>query len=395
MTRSPVSRTIQDVLTLMAPMIRWFMRIPELRARYGDEICDFAAGNPQEGAIDGYARALQRWAEPRGPDWYAYKVSEPEAQSVVAGALRRDLGVPFEPEDIVLTNASIAALAVTLRVVCEPGDEVIIVSPPHYLYEPLIRAAGADTIRVKVVPGSYELDLDAVAGAVTPRTRAMILNTPHNPTGRIFGPDVLRGLSILLTGASERGHPIYLLSDETYYRIVFDGRPFTSPAAFYPRTFVIYSYGKVLLAPAQRIGYIAMHPQMPEREELRLAFMGGQLATGYAWPNALLQHALPELNRLSVDIRQLQARRDRMVGALRGLGYELHVPEATFYLLPRSPIAADETFCAWLEEEKIIAQPGSFMDLPGYFRLSLTATDAMIERALPGFARAMARAKQA
>jgi aspartate aminotransferase len=151
----------------------------------------------------------------------------------------------------------------------------------------------------------------------------------------------------------------------------------------------------VLLAPAQRIGYIAMHPQMPEREELRLAFMGGQLATGYAWPNALLQHALPELNRLSIDIRQLQARRDRMVGALRGFGYELHVPEATFYLLPRSPIAADETFCAWLEEEKIIAQPGTFMDLPGYFRLSLTATDAMIERALPGFARAMARAKQA
>jgi aspartate aminotransferase len=393
MTRPPVSRTIQDVMALMAPMLRWFMHIPELRAKYGSEICDFAAGNPQEGAIEGYTQALKRWAEPRAPDWFAYKVSEPEAQSVVAGSLRRYLGVPFEPEDIVLTNASIAALAVTLRTVCEPGDEVIIVSPPHYLYEPLIRAAGATTIRVKVRPESFDLDLAALAGALSPRTRAVIVNTPHNPTGKIFPPATLTGLAGLLAEASERRQPVYLLSDETYHRILFDGRSFTSPAVYYPRTFVIYSYGKVLLAPGERIGYIAMHPQMPEREELRAAFMGGQLATGYAWPNGLLQHALPDLERLSVNIRQLQARRDRMVEALRGFGYELHVPEATFYLLLRSPVAADETFCAWLEEEKIIAQPGSFMDLPGYFRLSLTATDAMIERSLPGFARALARAR--
>jgi len=137
-----------------------------------------------------------------------------------------------------------------------------------------------------------------------------------------------------------------------------------------------------------------MHPQMPEREAFRVALMAGQIATGYAWPNALLQHALHDLDPLRVDIEQLQVRRDRMVDALRELGYELHVPEATFYLMPRSPITDDERFCEWLTEEKIIAMPGSFLELPGYFRLSLTATDNMIDRSLPGFARAMKRARE-
>ncbi|MGH2452858.1 MAG: aminotransferase class I/II-fold pyridoxal phosphate-dependent enzyme [bacterium] len=394
MTRSPVSRTVQEVMALLAPMVRWFTRIPELRATYGSEICDFGSGNPQEGAVEGYTRALMRWADPQEPDWFAYKVSEPRAQAVVAASLRDYLGIAFEPEDIALTNASIAALAVTLRTVCEPGDEVVIVSPPHFLYEPLIRAAGASAVRVKVLPETFDLDAEAVAGALTPRTRAMIVNTPHNPTGKIFPPETLQRLAGLLTEASERHQPVYLLSDEAYNRILFDDRPFTSPAAHYPRTFLIYSYGKVLLAPMQRIGYIAMHPRMPEREVFRVALMAGQIATGYAWPNALLQHALPDLDPLSVDLKRLQVRRDRMVDALRELGYELHVPEATFYLMPRSPIPDDQMFCEWLVEEKIIAMPGSFLDLPAYFRLSLTATDDMIDRSLPGFARAMKRSRE-
>lgn len=376
-------------------MIRWFTRIPELRAKYGGEICDFAAGNPQEGTVKGYAQAVTRWVEALEPDWFAYKTSEPKAQRIVAGSLRAYLGIPFDPEDIALTNASIAALAVTLRTVCEPGDEVVIVSPPHFLYEPLIRAAGASAVRVKVLPKTFDLDVEAVAKALTPRTRAMIVNSPHNPTGKIFPPETLQRLAALLTEASERHQPIYLLSDEAYNRIVFDGRRFASPAAYYPRTFLIYSYGKVLLAPGQRIGYIAVHPRMPEREVFRVALMAGQLATGYAWPNALLQHALPDLDPLSVDVAQIQVRRDRMVDALRELGYDLHVPEATFYLMPRCPIHDDALFCEWLTEEKIIAMPGSFLELPGYFRLSLTATDDMIARSLPGFARAMGRARVA
>ena len=133
---------------------------------------------------------------------------------------------------------------------------------------------------------------------------------------------------------------------------------------------------------------------MPEREELRGALFAGQVITGWAMPNALLQHAIGDLEPLSVDVKHIQAKRDRMVDALRGMGYELHVPEATFYLMPRAPIPDDTAFCDWLADDGIIAMPGSFLDLPGLFRLSLTATDEMIERSLPGFARAIDRARR-
>lgn len=394
MTRAPTSRTIHEIQRVLGPMERFFAeRMPALRERFGDDVCDFAAGNPQEDALDGYVEALRRWAEPQAPDWFAYKFSEPGAQAVVAASLREHLGIDFEPQDVAMTNASIAALAVTLRTICEPGDEVITISPPHFLYAPIIVATGATPVPVKADPATFDLDLDAIEAAISERTRAIIVNTPHNPTGKIFPPETLERLAALLTEAGERHQPIYLLSDEAYNRILFDGRPFSSPAAFYPRTFLIYSYGKVLLAPGQRIGYVAMPPSMPDRDELRYGLLLAQLMTGFAFPNALLQHALRDLDPIRVDVAHLQSRRDRLVEALRESGYELHVPEATFYLMPRSPIPDDTEFCDWLAEDGIVAMPGAFLDLPGYFRLSLTATDAMIERSLPGFARAMKRAR--
>src|SRR5262249_16863895 len=214
-----------------------------------------------------------------------------------------------------------------------------------------------------------------------------------NPTGKIYPPETLARLARLLTEASARiGHTIYLLSDEAYSRILYDGRDFHSPSSYYPNTFLLYTYGKTLLTPGQRLGYIALPPSMPERELIRPALTVSQLVTGYAYPNALLQHALPDLERLSIDVAQLQRRRDRMVGALREMGYDLHSPEATFYLLPRAPLADDLTFIELLAEFDIFCLPGIVVELPGYFRISLTANDEMVERALPGFAAARERA---
>jgi aspartate aminotransferase len=357
-----------------------------------DELCDFAAGDPQEMAPDAYVDALRRWSVPETPYWFQYKGSEPVAQEVVARSLRDYLGIPFEPEDIALTNAAIAGLAVTLRTICQEGDEVIIIQPPHFLYEPLIIAAGANAVRVPVIAGTFDLDLPAIRAALTPNTRAVIVNTPHNPTGRIFPPDQLEELAALLTEASQRHQPIYLLSDEAYNRILFDNHEFHSPVAFYPRSFLIYSYGKILLAPGERIGYVAMPPEMPDREMLRIGLLIGQLITGYAFPNAVLQYGLGDLDRLSVDMKHLQGKRDLLVETLREIGYDLHVPEATFYLLPRSPIEDDVAFCDWLAEDRILAMPGTMLESPGRFRLSLTASDEMIDRAIPGFRRAFERA---
>jgi aspartate aminotransferase len=254
-------------------------------------------------------------------------------------------------------------------------------------------AVGARAVRVPVDPETFDLNVDEIGAALNERTRAVLVNTPHNPTGKVFPPETLERLAALLEDASARWGTVYLISDEAYNRLVFDDRPFISPADVYPNTLLVYSYGKQLLAPGQRIGYIAIPPTMPGREAMRMALVTAQFAGGWAFPNALLQHALADLEPMSVDVGHLQAKRDRMVGELRGMGYELHVPEATFYLLPRSPVPEDRAFVRMLAEERVLVMPGSMMEIPGYFRISLTATDEMIERALPGFAAAMKRAR--
>jgi len=271
---------------------------------------------------------------------------------------------------------------------------VIFISPPWFFYEGIIVNHGAVPVRVKVDPKTLSLDLDAIKAAITKRTRAIIINSPNNPTGVIYQPDELKSLADILTAASEsNGRPIYLLSDEAYSRIVFDGHPFYSPTSYYPNSLLLYTYGKTLLTPGQRIGYIALPPTMPDRETLRNVMMGAQVISGWAFPNALLQHALPELENVSIDIPHLQKKRDRMVAALHGAGYEVHSPQGTFYLLPKSPWHDDWAFTDLLAQHDIFVLPGKVVELPGYFRISLTASDEMIERAIPGFVAAMAHAR--
>ena len=188
------------------------------------------------------------------------------------------------------------------------------------------------------------------------------------------------------------GHPIYLVSDEPYNRIVFDGRTFHSPAQAYAHTIVTYSYGKTLLAPGMRIGYLTVPPTMPERAELRDRFLLAQVASGYSFPNADLQHAIEDLEELSIDIGALERRRDRMGAILDELGYEHTMPEGTFYILARSPIADDRRFAEILAEEGAVVLPGAVVEVPGWFRISLTASDAMVEASVAAFDRARDRA---
>jgi aspartate aminotransferase len=190
----------------------------------------------------------------------------------------------------------------------------------------------------------------------------------------------------VLTERSERnGRPIYLVSDEAYRHIRFDDRPYVSPTSRYPSSFMVYTYGKTLLAPGERVGYIAFPPGLEGKEELHDAINLSQMSGGWLFPNTVLQHALSELDRYSIDIKHLERKRDRMVDALRGMGYELQVPEGTFYLLPKAPIADDLRFTEMLAGHDVFVLPGALVDLPGYFRVSLTASDDMIERSLAGF----------
>jgi aspartate aminotransferase len=360
-----------------------------------DEIpCDFLFGNPHEVASGPYVEILQRAAEPKDDRHYAYTMNLPAATEAVAAGLGERFGVGFDPQDVCMTNGNFAGLSMVLRTVCDPGDEVVYVSPPWFFYESLILSVGATPVRVSAAADTYDLDLDALAGAIGPRTRAVMVNSPHNPSGRIYPEAMLDELARLLTDASERhGRPVVLVSDEAYNRIVFDGRTFPTPVTRYPYSFLLYTYAKTLLAPGSRLGYIAVPPSMPDRAALRRPLMVAQISTGWAYPVSLLQHAVPELERLGPDLGALQRRRDRLVGALREQGYETLVPEGTFYVLVTSPIPDDEAFCDLLVRRGVYVLPGAVFESPGRFRISLTANDQMVERAIPAFAEAIDEAR--
>ena len=361
---------------------------PEMGRHAADPAAsNFIAGNPQELAPRKYVQALQRWADPNDKDWFGYKMPHRPALAAAAEGLSKELGLSFGAADIVLTRGAHGALAAALTVVVDPGDEVIFISPPWFFYEALILGARGRPVKVHVKPHGFDLDVDAIAAAITPRTRAVLINTPHNPTGRILGEDTLVALASVLEEASARNsRPIYLISDEAYSRILFDGNRMITPAAFYPRSLLIHTYSKSSLAPGQRLGYVALTPGTPGRDELQQAFMVAGFSTGNMLPDAIMQYALPEIDAMSIDLDHLQRKRDRMVDALREMGYEVHSPQATFYLLPKAPIEDDVLFARTLAAQKVLVLPGVAVDMPGYFRISLTATDAMIDRALPVFA---------
>lgn len=393
-----VSRRAADIAAT-EPFRRLFGYIESIdyyQRRDEPGVLDFTVGDPREMPTDAYVETLRAAAIPQHPGWFAYKFSDEPAQEAAAASLARWTGLPFAPEDIALTTGGFAALAIGLKVVADPGDEVLLNLPPWFFYEPLCVEAGLVPVKVSIDRETLDLDIEAIAAAVTPRTRVVIVNSPNNPTGRIYGPETLTRLAAVLEDASARnGRRIFILSDEPYNRIVFSGERFRTPAEFYPYTLVAYSYGKTLLAPMQRVGYLALPPSLPEREPLRQAVRTMQIAIAAAFPNAVMQYALPELEKQSIDIGRLERRRDMMVGALIDMGYEVHRPQGTFYLFPRSPLADDEAFARDLAERGVLVVPGAVFEMPGFFRICLTATDEMCERALPGFAAAIGEAEPA
>ena len=377
----------------VAPFMSFFSG-PFNRLNLLPDVANFAVGNPQEMPLPAYVAALRDAIEPRNKDWFAYKLSEAASRRTVASTLRKRTGMEWDPADIAMTNGGFAAIAVALRTLVEPGDEVIFLSPPWFFYETLILAAGGEPVRVRLEPPAFDLELERIAAAIGPRTRVVMLNSPHNPSGRVYPAADLQALADLLGEASDRiGHPIWILSDEPYNRILFDGRGFDSPSQVYPHTVITYSYGKTLLAPGQRIGYMTVPPTLPERQELRGEILMQQFATGYAFPNALMQHALADLERLSIDVGALEGRRDRLVPALREIGYEATMPEGTFYVMARSPMADDVTFSEVLARHRVLVLPGTIVEVPGWFRISLTASDEMVEHAIPRFAAAISEAR--
>lgn len=375
----------------LAPFIGVFMD-PELAALMVDpEVCDFLAGNPEEAALPGYVETLQKWSVAEDRSWFAYNLGDRRASVAAAEGLAAEVGIAFQPEDILLTRGAHGALTSALGMVVDPGDQVVYVSPPWFFYEVLIMHAGATPTRVRCDMQTWDLDVDAIERALTPKTRMVLINTPNNPTGRIYPAETLDRLGrILAVHEESTGRPLYLLTDEAYNKVLYDGNRMVTPAHHYSRTMLVRTYSKSSLAPGQHVGFLALAPSIPEadREQLRMAYLASGFATGSGLPDNLMQYALPDIEHITLDIGRLQRRRDRVLEALRAAGYEVHTPEATFYLMPRCPIEDDLAFAKRLAREKVLVLPGRAFEMPGWFRISLTGTDEMVDRALPVFDRA-------
>jgi aspartate aminotransferase len=371
------------------PIRQFYFHSRYAERRSEPDICDFTFGNPHEMPLSGLVEAIRHHAVPHNKDWFAYKASEPEPQAFLAERLMQELSLPFEPDDIALTNGAFAAITVAFRLLLDAGEEAIFSTPAWFCYEPMLLAADAVPRKVGLNGDQFDLDLSAIEEAITQQTRMVIINTPHNPTGRIYSRNQLVELADLLNRASERiGRRIFVLADEPYRRIRFDGRAFVSPAAVYPWTLISYSYGKVLLAPGQRLGYLALSPLMPgaDKQALQDSLVATQMALGWCFPNAVMQYSVPDLEGLSIDMPALSAKRARMTEGLERAGYEVLRPEGTFYLFCKYPGGNANRFWDALADRDVFVMPGRVMDVPDHFRISLTASEPMIERSLPVFA---------
>ncbi len=377
-SRAVAAKSAVDIVTTF---------LARIQALAGDpDALDFTFGNPHEMALPGLSAALREQVEPRTVEWFAYKTSEPEAREAVASGLRAQLDLPFEPDDIAMTQGAFGALSLAFAMLADAGDEVVIPVPGWFCYEPMLHAANLVPVRAELDQTTFDLDVDAIARAITPRTRIVVVNSPANPTGRVYPKQAWDDLAAVLDDAVVRhGHRIWIVSDEPYRRIRFDGIEFTSPAASYPWTVIDYSYAKVLLAPGQRVGYLALSPLLPPREraELREALMPIGLAIGWGFPDAISQYAVPALEHLSIDLHELTRKRDRMYDALTDAGIDVTRPEGTFYLWGRAPGGDGQAFCDALAERGVFFMPGTLFDQPHHFRVSLTATMPTIDRALP------------
>ena len=360
-----------------------------LKKQYGEErVFDLSLGNPVLEPPEAFRRELRRLAKDPLPDMHRYmpNAGYPETRAAVARQLAQESGQPFEGGDIVMCVGAGGGLNVVLRALLNPGDEVVVFAP--YFVEYTYYAHNNNGVPV-VLPcdAGFIPDLDTLRQRITPRTKAVFINSPNNPTGRVYGPDVLAALGrVLREKEAEYGTAIYLVSDEPYRKILFDGLLYSHIYPYHPHSIAVTSHSKDLALPGERIGHIAVNPQCPNKEELVDALTFCTRTLGFVNAPALMQHLVRALQDVTVDVGDYQRKRDFLYDSLTSLGYKVHKPMGAFYMFPQSPVADDVAFVEKLQRHNVLVVPGAGFGAPGYFRISYCVEDRVLQGALDGFA---------
>ncbi len=359
-----------------------------LKAKYGaDQVCDFTLGNPDVAAPDVVAEELVKIVREKAPLKHGYmpNAGYPETRSAIADFLGGEQQVVVNPQGIIMTCGAGGALNVILKAILNPGDEVITPSPFFVEYNFYADNHGGVLRSIPAIAG-FALDLEAIAAAINKKTAAVIINSPNNPSGVIFSAQQIAALGRLLTEKSaEMGRVIYLISDEPYRKLVYDG--ITVPPIFpvYRNSIIANSYSKELSLAGERIGFLALHPEADDFTQLTNGFVFANRVLGFVNAPGLMQRLVARLQGVTVDVAIYQRKRDILYQGLVDAGFELTKPQGAFYLFPRSPLADDVEFVRELQQYRILAVPGSGFSGPGFFRLAYCVDDATIERSLPIF----------
>ncbi|MCL1980896.1 MAG: pyridoxal phosphate-dependent aminotransferase [Proteobacteria bacterium] len=367
-----------------------------MKAEFGaDKVFDFSIGNPDVPPPAKFYTVLRELAANEQPGVHGYMPNAgfPFVREALAKRLGAEQGVAFEANDILMTCGAAGGLNLIFKALLDPGDEVIILAPFFVEYTFYIDNHGGVP---KIVPTDqdFNLDLAAIEAALSPKTKVVLVNSPHNPTGQIYSAASLGQLGQMLDAAGKRlGTTIFLVSDEPYRNIVFDGHTVPPLMPTTTNAIIASSYSKELALPGERIGYLAVHPAMAGKAEVIGALTLANRILGFVNAPALMQRAVAQLQDVSSDSSVYARRLEVFCKVLDEAGLTYVRPKGAFYLFPKSPID-DVEFCRLLAEQKILAVPGRGFGLPGYFRLSFCIDEKVIAGSVEGFKKAMAQAKK-
>lgn len=381
-------------------IIREFAQYASKRAAEigAENVFNYTIGNPSVPTTDDFNKGLIDLIQNEDSltlHGYSPTLTIYSVRKAVADSLNRRFGMEYVPEDIFMTSGAAGALAHAIRCVTEPGDEVITFSPYFPEYVPYVDGTGAV---LKVVPAditSFQINFDAFLEMMNPNVQAILINSPNNPSGIVYSTETITHLAQILTEKQEEyGHDIYLISDEPYREIVFEGTDSPFISKFYDNTICCYSFSKSLSLPGERIGYVAVNPKCKDAE--LIINMCGQVSrfTGHNCPSSLIQLGVAKVLDETSDLSIYEKNKNILYKELTAMGYECVEPGGTFYMFPKTPIADANEFCNMTAHElDLILVPGDSFMCPGHMRLAYCTTTDMVERSLPLFEKAIKMCK--
>ena len=390
----PVSKKIEESIKRSSWIREMFEAGARLKAEIGaDKVFDFSLGNPDLEPPEKFNEVIQELAADASPGYHAYMSNSgwPDVREAVASYNSGEYGVTLSANDIIMTTGAGGALNVVLKTILDAGDEVIVSKPYFVEYNFYVDNHGGVIKLVDSNP-DFSLNMDNIEAALTSKTRAVLINSPNNPTGAVYTSDQLRQLSELLAAHSAKtGRPVILISDEPYRKIIYDGAVVPSVFAYYTNVIALTSYSKDLSLPGERIGFLAVHPEIADKGKLIDGLVLSNRILGFVNAPSLMQRVVARLQGVTVDMDIYKNRRDLFVEVLQEAGFELTVPKGAFYLFPRTPIEDDIAFVRELQKENILAVPGTGFGGPGHIRLTYCVSEKVIEGSREGFAKAFKR----